>query len=869
VGGRAEAQEVTGSIQGIFVSAEAGPEPEISVTLTGPHLQGTRQTQTDRRGFFQFVAVPPGTYRLRAERIGLQPMEIVDVVVELGRTTSLPTQTMTLQPLTESVVVRVPPIAIDTVDTAMGGTLDAIDYASLPVERDYRSILAILPHANVSYRGDPVNVGGSTGLENQYHIDGVNVTDTRDASRATSLPYNFVRAVEVKTGAYEAQFGRALGAVVNAVTYSGTNDFAMNGFVFAQPGNFSSEPRATALGAEQVGDSYDLGVRVGGPMIRDRLWYSAAVNPRADQTDKEISGFGSFTDSTKALLFAGKLTWQASPSTNLELSVFGDPTTRDQVKPLPSGITSVTNPDPLLIQLDSGGTTASLRATVTPSPSALLEFSLARQWDRYTSAGATPVGRSEKRYLDWVEASIGGGVETQWDEKRGRTSLTARGTFVVPGHTLVAGLDYEDAEVYSAFTYQNINRLGDTIYEHSLESYEGTFHNRSPALYVQDNWRITDRFTLSPGLRWSGQYLVGASGNVDQRITDEWQPRLGFSWQLGQAGRQRLFGSYGRFYQTLPTNIAVVFLVDFLAVYSYYSSDPRQPGVVPDYVIDGSTLESDYATQIPGLQADNFDEFTLGYERLLGANSKLTVRAIRRNLRSSFQFGIDYSQDPIFVLGTPGKGNFDFLPPPEREYTALEVAAEGMWGGGSYRASYVLSRTWGNYPGLFNSDFGFANPGQVTTFFMPGQGENSTGYLPNDRTHVVKLSGSYATRFGLGVGTVFTFETGTPINDFAAGSSGPFFPTFVAPRGSAGRTPSLWDLNVRLTYNFPIARRWQMQAVLDLLHVGNPRRAVWVDESHYLTLDENGNPGSPNPNYKQPIAYQPPMAARLGLEVNF
>jgi len=225
---------------------------------------------------------------------------------------------------------------------------------------------------------------------------------------------------------------------------------------------------------------------------------------------------------------------------------------------------------------------------------------------------------------------------------------------------------------------------------------------------------------------------------------------------------------------------------------------------------------------------------------------------------------------PLFVLGTPGKGNFDFLPPPKREYTALEVAAEGMWGGGSYRASYVLSRTWGNYPGLFNSDAGWANPGGITTFWMSHQAENSTGYLPNDRTHVVQLRGSYATRFGLGVGTVFTFETGTPINDFAAGPNiGAYSPTFVAPRGSAGRTPSLWDLNFRLTYNFPIARRWQMQAVLDLLHVGNPRRAVWVDESHYLTLDANGNPGSPNPNYKQPIAYQPPMAARLGLEVNF
>lgn len=57
--------------------------------------------------------------------------------------------------------------------------------------------------------------------------------------------------------------------------------------------------------------------------------------------------------------------------------------------------------------------------------------------------------------------------------------------------------------------------------------------------------------------------------------------------------------------------------------------------------------------------------------------------------------------------------------------------------------------------------------------------------------------------------------------------------------------------------------------VLDALHVGNPRRATQVDEMHYTPLDENGNPASPNPQYKQPVAYQAPMAARLGLEISF
>jgi len=57
--------------------------------------------------------------------------------------------------------------------------------------------------------------------------------------------------------------------------------------------------------------------------------------------------------------------------------------------------------------------------------------------------------------------------------------------------------------------------------------------------------------------------------------------------------------------------------------------------------------------------------------------------------------------------------------------------------------------------------------------------------------------------------------------------------------------------------------------LLDLLHVGNPRRAVTVDELHYATLDENGNPATPNSNYKRATAYQPPMAARLGIQASF
>jgi hypothetical protein len=864
------AQEVTGSLQGTVVSATGAPEPQVVIALTGHNLQGSRMTDTDRRGFYQFLAVPPGTYTLHLARVGLQPIDVDGVIVELGHATAVPALKTAAQPITmEAVVVQAPRITLDPAHTGSGGTLRSREYASLPVDRDYKSLITILPQANQSYRGDPVNVAGSTGLENQYYIDGVNVTDSNTADRATSLPYNFVRAVEVKIGGYEAQYGRALGAVVNAVTYSGTNEFEASVFGFTQPGGLAMDARMAPGVSARKPTSYDYGIRLGGPLVRDRLWYSAAVNPRTDQVDNEIVGFGSFTDRTKAVRFAGKVTWKASSSTNLELSVFGDPTTRDQVLPLRGGLTSATTPDALLARVESGGTTASLRAGVTVSRSLLLQASAARQWDRYKFAGATPTGRGES-YWDFVNGTMEGGVREHQDDDRGRTSLTARGTYILPGHTVVAGVDYEDVETRSSAQFgPTVFRNGESLYLRELEGYDGISHNRSPTAYLQDSWRITDRLAVNPGLRWSGQYITGANGHSAQRITDEWQPRAGFSWQLGPAGAQRLFGSYGRFYQTLPTFLPLTTYVDYLMTLSYYHTDPRQPGAVADSVFDYTTPESaiENLKHTPDLEAENFDEFTLGYERLLGAQAKLTVRAMRRNLRSAFVQGVNL---PSIVMGTPGKGDFDWLPPVKREYTALEISAEGAWSRLEYRTSYVLSRTWGNYPGLFGSDLGIDQPGINFSYNFPNQARNSSGLLPNDHTHVVKVSGSYTTRLGLVVGAVLTFESGTPINAFVPG--GPFAansPSFAVARGSAGRTPALWDLGLRTAYDLPIVRGPRVQVLLDLLHVGNPRRAVKVDEYTFTSLDENGNPATPNSNYKHATAYQPPMAVRLGMQASF
>ena len=100
----------------------------------------------------------------------------------------------------EIVVSGAKPV-IDPVSAATGATLDFSQFLSLPVERDFRKLISFLPQANASDYGDGANIGGSTGLENAFFVDGMHATV--GAGSSIELPFNFVREIQVTTGGYE------------------------------------------------------------------------------------------------------------------------------------------------------------------------------------------------------------------------------------------------------------------------------------------------------------------------------------------------------------------------------------------------------------------------------------------------------------------------------------------------------------------------------------------------------------------------------------------------------------------------------------------------------------------------------------------
>ena len=174
----------------------------------------------------------------------------------------------------------------------------------------------------------------------------------------------------------------------------------------------------------------------------------------------------------------------------------------------------------------------------------------------------------------------------------------------------------------------------------------------------------------------------------------------------------------------------------------------------------------------------------------------------------------------------------------------------------------MYSRSEGNYAGLIQGNGGPQFDFVETTV-------NSDGLLPNDRPHAFKLSGSYRMGFGLGLGTTFLWQSGTPLNELGALPGTPYT-VYLSPRGSMGRTPATWDMNYRVSYRFRSnGGGMKPEVVVDFFHPFSQHRALTLDEQHFFAVDTDGNPTNENPNYLQPTLYQPAFSSRIGLAIAF
>jgi hypothetical protein len=274
----------TGAIQGGVKDQDGAALEGVIVTVSSPALQGTESTYTEADGRYKITNLPPGDYTVTFF-YGDNKKSQTGVKIGVAKTTSV-FESINTEVAGEVIVVESTGGAlIDTTKTDLGITLDTEYLKNIPVPgRTFEDALG----AAAGSQGDGLGVSfaGSSSLENQYIVDGVNTTGLQYGTVGSPVLNNFLEEIEVVTGGYNAEFGRATGGVVQAVTKSGSNEFKGSVFAYYRDSNMiASVDRTPIQGSSIEGTSNltydtDFGFELGGPIIKDKLWFYVGVAPQ-------------------------------------------------------------------------------------------------------------------------------------------------------------------------------------------------------------------------------------------------------------------------------------------------------------------------------------------------------------------------------------------------------------------------------------------------------------------------------------------------------------------------------------------------------------------------------------------------------------
>lgn len=295
------AQYQTGNIYGTVTDSSGSALPGVTVTLTG--VGAPRVFLTDAQGNFRFLNLDPGRYQLEAEISGFGTVTRQNIDVNVGRNT---TADIEMRPaMQEAVTVTAEAPLIDTRRTGTGTTIDEEELLHIPTARDPWVVMSQVPGVLV----DRINVGGNESGQqsvyvgkgtvmgqNTWNVDGVNITDTSQYTGFAPANFDFdsFAELQVTTGGTDPSVKTA-GVNLNIVTKRGTNELRGSGRFLLTDRRWQTDPtvpeeaRTYLTQVNEVNHLEDFGLEVGGPILRDRLWYWGAY---AEQNVENLAAAG-------------------------------------------------------------------------------------------------------------------------------------------------------------------------------------------------------------------------------------------------------------------------------------------------------------------------------------------------------------------------------------------------------------------------------------------------------------------------------------------------------------------------------------------------------------------------------------------------
>ena len=352
----------------ILDTATKRPIPDVVVTVTSPSLQGEQTVVTDRSGSYRIPNLPPGPYVLRLEGDGYKPYSRGGITLRLDSTIRVNAELLPEGLKAEEVVVigKAPTVDVGSSSTGVVINQEFISRLALSppggkgaASRSFESLATVAPGAQSDAFG--VSIAGTTSPENAFLIDGVSVSDPAFGILGTPLSSEFVKEMNVITGGYLPEYGKAIGGIYDVVTKSGGNEFHGSAWFNVTPGAFNGpinqvkSAGSTEATTVSLNSLRDFGLDIGGPIIKDKLWFYVGLQSAftTDNMQRNISQFqytGAAGNQTQvigpdgfpattlvksntyhatqtALQYIAKLTYLINQDHNLTLSVYGTPTT--------------------------------------------------------------------------------------------------------------------------------------------------------------------------------------------------------------------------------------------------------------------------------------------------------------------------------------------------------------------------------------------------------------------------------------------------------------------------------------------------------------------------------------------------------------
>jgi hypothetical protein len=910
----------TGSLSGVVKDGSGLPVPGASVSIAG--AQAPRNTVTNAAGAFKFAVLLPGDYVVTAELKGLgTASQRVKVFVDNDAQLTL----VLVQTTKTEVVVTGVAAEVDKKASEVNFNYTDNVIKDLPVSRTYEGVLKIIPGAAASDGQGEVSISGGTRQDNKYLLDGVNITNPFYGLLLTDTNQLDIADFNVKKGGISAEFGRTSGAIINAVTKSGTNQVA--GSVL---GNFSPKAFAakSCCQATQDTDIYNGQGNLGFPIVKDTLFGYVSGAYYSQKTTGQSSQFGTQPDSTQHNGdYFGKLTFFGGQNVLVNAGLRALPVKgTDQFNSIYDAPTAAYGQDTtnyvgnvsvdwfatkdtvveakyVALQENDVFDAGTLLAPFQPliiNPANLGAYGefddparnggntgvnqFASSGDRYKR---NEIRATLSQYLDLGptqnQFKLGGGFEDDsMDTVRSTNGWGIWGAIGGSCPTAVcgSGKNYKSvrARYYTSQPTQNSRArtysafLQDTITMKNLTVYLGVLTNKDDFAQVCKAGQVCGPTGTPPFT--SDTRFNFMTFSFSQQV----QPRLGITWNPNLLSSDKVYSTYGEYASNDQKSTARSFAPFRIRQdQAYFCDIPAGCGTVVYGGYLGSQFRGSSGGKYipPGLKPPYYQEFILGYSAAPAKDVSFDAYYQYRNLKNPFE---DTPIDPANYFGSFQAANF---PDARRVYRALTFDVQKRYADRWYAdANITFSKLSGNFDedyslgGIFNtSSFLEDEPGWYTT------DPNRTGRLGQDRPIIFKLMGTYDLPFGVTVGGFLRVQSGTPWEARGAtpSTSGG---RYLEPAGSH-RLPTWTNFDLLAAYTFKPSGNLGIRLEARVTNVFNTQTVLSVDQVKYfdpyvdpappISAANEGPQGTsqPNSNYGNATSWAPPRRFVLTARLDF